>query len=207
MGIQKTARPPVLIGLYSPIPQQGKTTASGFFQEALSGFGRDAVKARVLSFASPLRFATHAFLEALGLTDTQATKAVWEEKDKPIAPFNVSPRDLMIHLGTTVGRNICGPDVWVNRGMKDASSYMEKGQSVILDDVRATNEADAILRHGGHLVRLVRCGIDEDARRPANPDRLEGLLEGYEFAATIYNNRDKAFLRKSVLRVLQGVHS
>lgn len=207
MGIPKKTRAPVLIGLYSPIPQQGKTTAASMFREALGGIPPGNVRAKVLSFAAPVRYATHAFLEAMGLTDHAATKAVWEEKDKTIAPFNVSPRDLMVALGTGVGRQMCGIDVWVNRGMRDAQAAMRAGHSVIFDDVRAPNEAQAILAAGGTLVRLVRCGIEEDTRRPENPDRIESMLEGYEFPLVIYNNRDLAHLRRSVLRVLQAVNS
>jgi len=207
MVTQRSPRSPLLIGLYSPIPQQGKSTAAGFFKEALSGRGPDALRAKIVSFAGPVKMAAHGFLEAIGLTDVQASRAVWEEKDKTIAPYGIAPRDLFVILGTEVGRNRCGADVWVNRGMKDASLAMSRGQSVIFDDVRAPNEADAILAAGGSLIRLVRCGIEDDARRPAVPERIEGLLEGYEFAATIYNNRTKDDLRKAVLRAIQGVRA
>lgn len=200
---EKPRYPQCLLGLYSPIPQQGKSTVAGYFQECLSDFTPGGLKAHLLSFATPIKYAAHAFLGAIGLTEEEATRAVFKEKDRTIPPFSVTPMEVMLDLETLVGRTRFGPDVWVNRTMRDVNRSMALGHSVIVDDVRMPNEAHAILSAGGSLIRVVRCGIDEDTTKvyPRDHEGGEGLLEGLEMFR-IYNSGKRPALIRATMSAL-----
>ena len=58
-------------------------------------------------------------------------------------------------LGTEVGRDMFGPDIWINRTFKKVETF-PPGQRVVITDVRFPNEAEAIWARGGYLVRLRR---------------------------------------------------
>ena len=88
-----------------------------------------------------------------------------EEKEKIIPSLGVSGRTLMQTLGTEVFRNTF-PKVLPNFNMGDAktiwvhlldvylSSHIE--DDVVISDVRFSDEAEMIKKHGGILIRLYR---------------------------------------------------
>lgn len=80
-------------------------------------------------------------------------------------------RRLLQFMGTEAGRDIHGADCWVNRAMAKAP----KGGRVVFTDVRFPNEADAIKRRGGYLVRISRPGYG-----PANGHQSETNIDGIE---------------------------
>ena len=71
---------------------------------------------------------------------------------------------------------------------------------VVFDDVRRPNEADAILKRGGHLLKVVR---------PVKFDNVsevtEGRLNDYPFAHTIHNGGSLATLAEAVRQALLAV--
>ena len=58
-------------------------------------------------------------------------------------------------LGTEVGRDMFGADIWINRLFKKVETF-PAGQRVVITDVRFPNEADALWARGGYLIRLRR---------------------------------------------------
>jgi hypothetical protein len=64
-------------------------------------------------------------------------------------------RGLLQRMGTEVGRQMFGEQVWINKAMEIA----EREDNVVFSDVRFHNEADAILRAGGRLWRVTRPGV------------------------------------------------
>ena len=62
-----------------------------------------------------------------------------------------SPRFVMQTLGTNWGRNLIGPELWVNAWLANMPSG-----NVVVDDCRFTNEYDAIKVLGGKVVEIVR---------------------------------------------------
>ena len=94
-------------------------------------------------------------------------------------------RRLLQAFGTDVGRNLFGKEVWVDRGIDRATDLLHFGD-VVITDVRFKNEAEAIARHGGHLVRIV------DPNRPDSGDqhRSEVELDGYPTDYVIHNHKD-----------------
>lgn len=59
-------------------------------------------------------------------------------------------------LGTEGIRNTLGADVWVRRLLRE---WQADGMpATVITDVRFDNEAEAVIRAGGHIVRIVRPG-------------------------------------------------
>jgi hypothetical protein len=59
-------------------------------------------------------------------------------------------------MGTEVGRELLGEDIWI-----DAAEYgMVPGTNYVITDVRFPNEADRILELGGEVWRVVRLNPD-----------------------------------------------
>lgn len=63
-------------------------------------------------------------------------------------------RELLQRMGTEAGRDIHGEDCWVDLGIREA----EKHDKVVFTDVRFPNEAAAVRRWGGGLIRIERPG-------------------------------------------------
>lgn len=105
-----------------------------------------------------------------------------------MAPMTV--RDLLQKLGTEAMRNGLHPDTWVNALMSEfipystrGSDYEEVASKWIITDTRFPNEADAIKKRGGIVLR-----IDRDVESGSHPS--ETALDNYQFDYIIDNNAD-----------------
>lgn len=65
----------------------------------------------------------------------------------------MTPRKLLQLVGTECGRNIIHPNIWINSLL---SSYNKDFTNWIITDVRFKNEAQAIKKRGGILIRINR---------------------------------------------------
>ena len=83
--------------------------------------------------------------------------------------------DYMIRLGQTC-RDTLGIDIWVSQVMPPIGSE----QKIVISDVRQPNEYEAIKERGGEVWKITRAGVEFRG--------MDGLLQGYDFDATI-NNR------------------
>ena len=94
-------------------------------------------------FAKPLKEGAKVMFN---LTDEQI-----ENKEKVIEQWGKSPRELYQLLGTDVARTI-DVGVWV----KNAEMFVQKhsGSSVVITDVRFSNEAEWIRKKGGVVILL-----------------------------------------------------
>lgn len=135
----------IIIG-FSGLAGAGKSTAAHILSER-RGFV-------VLPFAGPLKAMTRAF----GLTAAEMTI----NKESPLQRLNGrSPRQFMQLLGTEFGRDLIGPNVWVDawRNSLGESAVEHFGDILaVADDVRFENEAAAIRGEGGLVVRIERDG-------------------------------------------------
>jgi hypothetical protein len=100
-------------------------------------------------------------------------------------------RDLLQKLGTEVMRNKIHENVWVNALFADylppvsldRSDIKKEHPNWIITDMRFENEAEAIKKRDGLLIRIERMGLSE-SNHPS-----ETALDKYlEFDYTIYNN-------------------
>lgn len=67
-----------------------------------------------------------------------------------------TPVEGMQTIGTEWGRNIIGPNIWLNAWLRDVKDE----PLVIVDDVRFHNEFEAIQAAGGVIVRIRRTGVE-----------------------------------------------
>lgn len=90
------------------------------------------------------------------LSTALAVTGGWEGiKDSVFGP---EARRLLQQSGQAVRRR--DPGFWLNAGLAEATgALMEGAPGVVITDVRYKNEADAIQRDGGVLVRIVRPGL------------------------------------------------
>lgn len=121
-------------------------------------------------FAGPLK----EMMRALGLTEAEI------EGDRKEVPCELlggrTPRYAMQTIGTEWGRNIIARDLWI-RAWRAAVDKLPAGASVVVDDCRFPNEADAVRALGGVLVRIVRPGAGAGA--------AGHISEGQELGAVV----------------------
>lgn len=152
---------PFLIGL-SGKARAGKDTAAqvlvaehGFTQ---IGFA-DVIKAMAYDIdpsigGHPLR----------GLVDAMG----WEE-----AKLVPGVRIFLQRMGAS-GRERLDKGVWVRAALRDVDNLMKDGTSVVISDVRYPNEAEAIRKRGGIIVRIDRPNvfIDNDVSETSMDDEI-----------------------------------
>jgi hypothetical protein len=130
----------------------------------------------------------------------------WSDRGIPI-----TVRDLLQRLGTDALRHGLHYNTWVNALMSDYKKELsecgtsKKGTVVkcskypnwIITDTRFPNEAAAIKKAGGIMVRINRPGI-----KPINDHPSEISLDGYKFDHVINNDGDLTFLTEQVKQLL-----
>jgi hypothetical protein len=171
---------PRLIGLYSPVPGCGKTTAANLL-----------VDHQRVSFAAPLKRAVWNTLNDLGL---EGFRYVYTDKEAIIPEIGVSARHMMQTLGTEWGRDCIHPDFWVMIARAEAQRIMADGGSVVIDDARFPNEAAMIRDLGGELWRIDRPGISYDGDHSS-----EGALEDIAPDRVIVNDG-------TITQLLEKIH-
>lgn len=139
---------PSLIGLYSPAPGCGKTTAA----QALGPWGYNKI-----SFADPLREALAPVLRGLGHDPQKMYTA--EFKEEVLPEVGKSTRDMLRTLGTEWGRQMVHEQVWMIIAKNKIQELHNAGLGVVIDDVRFPNEVQLVRQLGGILIRIERPGI------------------------------------------------
>lgn len=133
---------PRLIALSGPAGS-GKSTAAAYLVDK----GYTLVK-----FAGPLK----AMCRAIGLGDEHIEGSL---KERPLDWLQgKSPREFMQMLGTEFGRDCIGQHFWVGLWERAALEVLDGGGRVVVDDCRFSNEADAVRKLGGVVVRLAGRG-------------------------------------------------
>ncbi|OCC05285.1 hypothetical protein BA190_10300 [Labrys sp. WJW] len=127
----------------------GKTTAA----KALEGYGFTR-----LPFAGPLKDMCRSILSLREMAG--------DLKETPRKRLGgKSPRQFMQLLGTEFGRDLIGPNFWVDlwlesvgeAGLEALAANLD-GALVVADDVRFPNEAAAVHSLGGLVIRIERAG-------------------------------------------------
>jgi hypothetical protein len=160
----------MIIGLYSPAAQSGKSTVARPLQQK----GYD-----LLPFAQPLRDMLGAMLRGVDYDFMQIQHYLHEGKEQLIPEFGVSARHMLRTLGTEWGRQCISPDVWTTHWLERA----RRRSFVVVDDVRFVNEAELIHMLGGQVWRITRPGVE----RATNHASEGGLDEWPHFTHEILN--------------------
>jgi hypothetical protein len=116
----------------------GKTTAA----QELNKYGFTRVR-----FAGAFK----KMMAALGLTPEEIDGNLKELPCELLC--GSSPRWAMQSIGHQWGRELIGPEIWVN-AWKRSVNKMPAGAHVVADDVRYANEAGAIHSMGGVVIRI-----------------------------------------------------
>lgn len=164
---------PHIIGLYSPVPQSGKTTVAKMLGEF--EYARRA-------FAGPLKGMMNSLMMSLYGTNLYMMDE-YKETQLPYFPETdkVTPRRMLQTLGTEWGRELVAQDLWVRAAMAP-NSIDPKGRYVF-DDMRFPNEFEAVKARGGVCWHI---------SRPSNAKittihKSEGALAEHKFDAYIVN--------------------
>ena len=95
----------------------------------------------------------------------------------------MSVRDFLQKLGTDAIRDNLHENTWVNATLADYTTE----SNWIITDTRFPNEAEAIKKAGGIVIRINRPGV-----QPINPHPSETSLDDWGFDAVINNDGDVA---------------
>ncbi len=173
----------MIIGL-SGYAQTGKDTVA---EHLISNYNY-----RRVAFADPIRKALYKLDPVVGVGEFSSVhlrSAVdgmgWEET-KRISP---ETRRLLQVLGTEVGREMFGPDFWVNQAMNGVGKF----DKIVFTDVRFPNEYRAIKARSGIIIRIVKPGT-----AAVNGHASETALDNFSFDATIVNDGSKYDLYKKI---------
>lgn len=93
--------------------------------------------------------------------------------------FGPEVRELLQRLGTEVGRNVIGQNVWVDAALNN----LDPSGKYVVTDCRFVNEADAVRNRGGKIYRITRPG-----NGPANNHPSETSLDDYLFDGVFFND-------------------
>lgn len=180
----------MILGL-SGYARSGKDTIADYLVENY-GFTR-------MAFADPMREALYRLNprinvgEMIGVSLKDAVDNLTWEGLKSISP---DIRGLLQRMGTEVGREMFGEDIWVNYALEKADS----ADRVVFADVRFVNEADAIHKHGGSLWRIERPG-----NVAVNDHVSERALDEYKFDLYLNNYGTKELLFMGVDSLIGNV--
>lgn len=165
--------------------------------------GKDTVAARLvekhgfvrLAFADRLRtvmYELNPVIDNAGTRLAALVDAVGWEATKNLPEV----RRLLQHHGVAIRTHV-DPEVWVRPVMRTA---LAETRPIVITDVRFPNEADAIERAGGRLVRVVRT-LQADGDKHVSETALDGRL----IATTVINDGTLADLQREADRLAQTI--
>lgn len=94
-------------------------------------------------------------------------------------------RDLLVALGMW-GR-AKNPNIWLDKALREALHHVQQGGVAIIDDIRFTNEAEAIIKNGGLLVRIEGLQRGPNLNPELMTSQTEVALDGFDFTNRIQN--------------------
>lgn len=153
-----------------------------FIAGELAGIGKNP---EIVSFASGLR---EEIEEVLG---AGRIKALWQKPTSPEIRF------ILQKYGTDY-RRAQDTDYWVKKAMEKAINFNQLARTVIFDDVRFPNEADAIKAEGGFVVRVEASSFLREKRLGKLPEEhasetaMDNYAVDYVIAGAPSNAHDTA---------------
>ena len=152
--------------------------------------GKDTIAERLVldygfaqtSFAAPIKAGLVAMLEDYA----HVASASFESehlKESPIPGLGdgtVTPRHLMVTLGTEWGRDLVASDLWTKALLNRLRSLSAKGHHfVVVSDVRFRNEAETLKTHGAILWHVTRPGFGGDNAHRSEQETLGDLCDAH----------------------------
>ncbi|MGW1040008.1 hypothetical protein [Streptomyces sp. NPDC002547] len=93
-------------------------------------------------------------------------------------------RSILQRAGTEAGRKVLGSDVWVDALFREH----EDAPALVVTDVRFPNEAEAISRRGGILIRVERPGVGPKRGKYGVVHESEVALDDWIFDHCLIND-------------------
>lgn len=152
----------------------------------------------LIKFADPLKAMIRTLLRAAGIEFNALQQYIeGDQKETPLATLcGKTTRFAMQTLGTEWGRKTLGENLWIQVAISRAAL----SSSVVISDVRFPNEAAAIKRMGGTIIKVIR------SEQPLYMDGVDGHaseadtdLISADF--TVVNNSTIEDLHKKVLSI------
>lgn len=175
----------MIVGLYSTVPQSGKSTVAREF--ILAGYEK-------LSLASPVKEALHLLLVQYGILD--ASDYLWDEKKDQIIPgVGVTGGYLMSTFATDYMRRVINEDFWLDILLRKT----HPNKNYIVDDMRFPNEYEAF----DVRIKVVRPNAEGRHGRSA---ASEGQLDSLDFDHYLYNDGsldDLVWRTQNIIQSLQ----
>jgi hypothetical protein len=174
----------MIIGL-TGLAGSGKSTVAMILEDE---FGYERIP-----FAEPIKKMARAF----GLSHQEMST----DKEKPSELLcGRSPRQFMQWLGTDLGRNMIGKDVWT-RAWKRSVDNIEIDTFgpllIVADDVRFPDEAEMIRSMGGKIIRVLRDGAGSTSGAEHESER-----HFIEYDLAIWNDGD---IHELTVKVQQAI--
>ena len=176
--IEKTGKIPV-VGLCGRAGS-GKDSALGYFvtkstpeEHMMNEFFCGSMFCVHTAFAEALKDVAKIF----GFTKAQLTDRKLKEEEDPF--WGISPRHFLQMAGTEMFRKVWREDVWVKVLEKKVETLREttdKPSIIFVTDVRFPNEAEAIKKMGGIVLRV---------ERPDNPLAIDASHDSERFVNDI----------------------
>jgi hypothetical protein len=153
-----------------------------------AGSGKDWLTHQVLR---PLGFFQVSFADHFKIGTIGKGLATHEEVYHTKPPI---VRKFLQEEGTERGRDVYGENIWVDTAFAWMKLFEERNKvsNFVLADVRFPNEADAVRKAGGKVIRVnaparaSRSALTEAQRMHLS----EVALDAYEFDATVWNDED-----------------
>jgi hypothetical protein len=183
------ANRPVIIAIYSPAPQSGKTTVSRLIED---DFGRGLGALRV-SFASCLKEMLEKVFQYSDIPEADKIDfpnnypqpyIYGDRKETPLEMFGRQSTRYAMQTLALWGKENFGEDFWLKMGVSEATQYNNEGLDVVIDDVRYKNEYDALKAEGAVFVKVIRPSV----QTPDNHFGSEGNLDNELFDVTLVND-------------------
>ena len=122
--------------------------------------GKDTLAREIMYRMAPRFSVRHSFADALKREVADALGISVDEIERNKALF----RPILQWWGTDWRRNMFGANYWINKWEERLLKLQElhRPAVIIATDVRFENEAEAIRKHDGIIIRVVRPGVVSD---------------------------------------------
>lgn len=158
------------VGIYSSAMRMGKSEVAKYLVRQHNY--------EMLTFAKPMKDMIEVLLIQLGYQDDVICRMLYGDlKEELIPELGVTPRHLLVTLGSKWGREMVDDDMWIKIALQAISS----DKRYVCEDVRLYNEAERLRAKGFKIIRVV------NPRVPLVDSISEGKLDDYKFDHVILN--------------------